>query len=113
MTDHEQFGVVLWTTDVTTLCEFLVDIAGMAVDQHIPGYASLRVNGAHIFLHSDEVYRGHPWHDALVREGVARASAPSSAFGWLTWPARTLWRFDAARSRSRRPPTSTARSSAR
>lgn len=72
MTQDAQFGVVLWTTDVTTLCEFLVDIAGMSVEQHIPGFACLRVNGASVFLHSDDVYRGHPWHDALVREGVAR-----------------------------------------
>jgi hypothetical protein len=72
MTNDADFGVVLWTTDVTTLCDFLVDIAGMAVEQQIPGFASLRVDGASIFLHSDEVYRGHPWHDALVREGVAR-----------------------------------------
>jgi hypothetical protein len=72
MSNDPPFGVVLWTTDVTTLCDFLADIAGMSVEQRIPGFASLRVNGASVFLHSDEVYRGHPWHDALVREGVAR-----------------------------------------
>jgi catechol 2,3-dioxygenase-like lactoylglutathione lyase family enzyme len=70
--DETDFGLVLWTTDIPALCDFLAEVGGMDVEQRIPGYASLRVNGARIDLHSDEVYRGHPWYNALVREGVAR-----------------------------------------
>src|SRR5688572_10309431 len=66
-----EFAVVLWTTDVTTLCDFLAEVADLQVEQLMPGFARLRVGGATIELHSDEVYKGHPWHTALVREGVA------------------------------------------
>ncbi len=72
MNDDADFGVVLWTTDIPALCDFLADVGGMRVDQRMPGYATLHVNGARIVLHSDEAYKGHPWYDALVREGVAR-----------------------------------------
>jgi hypothetical protein len=72
MSDQSDFGIVLWTTDVSALCDFLAEVAGMQVRQRMPGFASLEVNGATVSLHSDEVYRGHPWYDALVREGVAR-----------------------------------------
>ena len=72
MTDDADFGIVLWTTDIPALCDFLADVAGMDVEQRMPGFASLRVNGGTVFLHSDEAYRGHPWYDALVKEGVAR-----------------------------------------
>lgn len=72
MTEETDFSVVLWTTDTSALCDFLADVAGLHVSERMPGFASLRANGATIQLHSDEVYRGHPWHTALVREGVAR-----------------------------------------
>ncbi|MEX0783931.1 MAG: hypothetical protein WD557_14920 [Dehalococcoidia bacterium] len=72
MTDGTDFGIVLWTTDIPALCDFLADVASMDVHERMPGFASLRVNGASILLHSDEVYRGHPWYNALAREGVAR-----------------------------------------
>jgi len=72
MTSNASFGVVLWTTDIPALADFLVDIAGMQLDERIPGFASLRVDGARVYLHADETYRGHPWYDALAKEGVAR-----------------------------------------
>lgn len=72
MNDETDFGLVLWTSDIPALCDFLEEVAGMQVEQLIPGFAALRVNGAHVYLHADEAYRGHPWYNALVREGVAR-----------------------------------------
>ena len=53
MTDDTDFGIVLWTTDIPALCDFLVDVAGMDVEQRMPGFASLRVNGGTVFLHAD------------------------------------------------------------
>jgi len=44
----------------------------MAVVQQHPGFAELDLNGAAILLRDDESYRGHPWYDALRREGLAR-----------------------------------------
>lgn len=72
MAQDGRFGVVLWTTDIPALADFLVDVAGMELEQRIPGYAALEAGGAKVYLHSDEAYRGHPWYDALAREGVAR-----------------------------------------
>jgi catechol 2,3-dioxygenase-like lactoylglutathione lyase family enzyme len=72
MTNDGIFGVVLWTTDIPALADFLVDVAGMELEQRIPGYASLLAGGVRISLHADETFRGHPWYDALTREGVAR-----------------------------------------
>lgn len=68
----EQFGVVLWTTDVPGLTAFLEKVAGVTADERHPGYASLRVNGSRLMIHADEAYRGHPWYSALTREGAAR-----------------------------------------
>lgn len=72
MVDEPDFGVVLWTTDILALSTFLAEVGGLRVDQRMPGYAVLEANGARIALHSDEAYKGHPWYNALVREGVAR-----------------------------------------
>jgi catechol 2,3-dioxygenase-like lactoylglutathione lyase family enzyme len=72
MSRDPEFTVVLWTTDVSALADFMADIAGLAVEQSMPGFARLLAGAAAVELHSDEVYRGHPWHTALVREGVAR-----------------------------------------
>jgi hypothetical protein len=70
--DEAEFGVTLWASDVFGLADFLARVAGAAVEERHPGYASLRAGSARIGLHDDESYRGHPWYDAIRREGVAR-----------------------------------------
>ncbi len=72
MAGNLSFGVTLWATDVFVLADFLAAVAGLVVEQRHPGYALLSGCGATIQVHDDESYRGHPWHDALRREGVAR-----------------------------------------
>ena len=72
MTDGSALGLSLWTTDIAALSRFLESVAGMTVEERHPGYASLRVDGARVFLQDEEGYRGHPWYNALHREGVAR-----------------------------------------
>ncbi len=72
MTNESNLGLVLWTTDILALSHFFEAVAGMTVDARHPGFASLRLNGTTVSLHADEAYRGHPWYDALAREGVAR-----------------------------------------
>jgi len=72
MDDASVFGLVLWTTDIGALAGFLQQVAGMTVVDVHPGYASLRAGATGIALHADESYRGHPWYDALHREGAAR-----------------------------------------
>ena len=72
MVDEPDFGVVLWTTDILALSTFLAEVGGLRLEQRMPGYAVLHANGARIALHSDEAYKGHPWYNALEREGVAR-----------------------------------------
>ncbi|MCC6959591.1 MAG: hypothetical protein IT301_07055 [Dehalococcoidia bacterium] len=72
MTANPSFGVTLWATDVFALADFLVAVAGMAVEQRHPGFAALSREGVAIQVHDDESFRGHPWYDALRREGVAR-----------------------------------------
>ncbi len=72
MATNGALGLVLWTTDVANLARFLESVAGLSVEQLHPGFASLRSDGSTIQLHADEAYRGHPWYDALQREGVAR-----------------------------------------
>ncbi len=72
MDDASAFGLVLWTTDIPALAGFLQQAAGMTVVELHPGYASLRAGATSIALHADESYRGHPWYDALHREGAAR-----------------------------------------
>jgi hypothetical protein len=70
--DEAAFGVILWTTDIRALTQFLSVAAGAQVAEQHPGFAVLRVGRSRIELHADEAYRGHPWYDALVREGAAR-----------------------------------------
>ncbi len=65
-------SLILWATDIPRFSAFLVEVCGMAVVQQHPGFAELDLNGAAILLHDDESYRGHPWYDALRREGLAR-----------------------------------------
>ncbi len=72
MAAEAQFGVTLWSTDVFKLADFLVEVAGLESVQRHPGFASLRVGNVVLNIHDDESYRGHPWFEALDREGVAR-----------------------------------------
>ncbi len=80
MSTNGDLGIVLWTTDIVAMARFLESVAGLHVDELHPGYASLRANGARIVLHADEAYRGHPWYDALMREGVARGIGAEMRF---------------------------------
>ena len=72
MDAESQLGLVLWTTDVFALAAFLEAVAGVTVEERHPGFALLRAGSTPIMLHADESYRGHPWYDALTREGAAR-----------------------------------------
>jgi hypothetical protein len=72
MSEDGELSLILWTTDIAGLAQFLQSVAGLTVEALHPGYASLRVDGSRVVLHADEAYRGHPWYDALRREGVAR-----------------------------------------
>ena len=65
-------SVTLWATDVFALSDFLQAVAGLQPEQRHPGFASLRAGTSVIQIHDDESYRGHPWFNALTREGVAR-----------------------------------------
>ena len=67
-----QFSVALWATDVFALADFLHRVVGAAIEQRHPGFALLRAGETPIHVHDDESYRGHPWFNALAREGVAR-----------------------------------------
>ncbi len=64
--------VILWTTDIDSLSRFLAETAGFEVLERHPGFATLVLEGARLSLHADEAYKGHPWFDALGREGAAR-----------------------------------------
>ncbi len=66
------FALTLWATDVFALADFLEAAAGLAVKERHPGFAVLGGDGFEIQVHADESYRGHPWYEALAREGVAR-----------------------------------------
>ena len=66
------FALTLWATDVFALADFLEAAAEFQVVERHPGYALVRRDGIQIQVHADESYRGHPWYEALVREGVAR-----------------------------------------
>lgn len=72
MTDPLALRVVLWTTDVPRLAEFLARTAGFDVQEMHPGFALLALAEQALELHGDEAYRGHPWYDALKKEGAAR-----------------------------------------
>jgi hypothetical protein len=64
--------LVLWTTDIGGLGNFLRRAAGLKEVARHPGFAEFDAFGCRVILHSDEALRGHPWHDALRREGLAR-----------------------------------------
>ena len=66
------FGIILWSTDVFALATFLEEVAGLEAIERHPGFASLRVGDSTVMIHADEAYRGHPWYQALAKEGVAR-----------------------------------------
>jgi hypothetical protein len=72
MGEDATLGLVLWATDIPALSAFIEAVGGFAVEERHPGYASLLKQGARIVLHDDESYRGHPWFNALRKEGVAR-----------------------------------------
>jgi catechol 2,3-dioxygenase-like lactoylglutathione lyase family enzyme len=72
MTEPFALRLVLWTTDVQRLAEFLARTAGFEVEEMHPGFALLSLQGQALELHGDEAYRGHPWYDALKKEGAAR-----------------------------------------
>ena len=72
MNHPSELGLVLWTTDIDGLARFLSEAGGAIVAERHPGFAELHVNGSTIVLQADDALRGHPWHDALRREGVAR-----------------------------------------
>lgn len=72
MAGDARFGVTLWATDVFALADFLARVAGLTVEQRHPGFALLSLGATTIQIHDDESYRGHPWYDALRKEGVAR-----------------------------------------
>ncbi len=72
MTDREAFGLTLWATDVGALADFLVRVTGATIAERHPGFAQLRLPGCDIEIHADESFRGHPWFEALAREGMAR-----------------------------------------
>ncbi len=65
-------GLVLWSTDIPALSQFLEKAGGAVIEERHPGYAALLIGDSRVILHADEAFRGHPWFDALRREGVAR-----------------------------------------
>lgn len=72
MPDDGVLGLTLWSTDVLSLTTFLERTAGLAIEEQHPGFATVRAGDSLIAIHADEAYRGHPWYDALRREGAAR-----------------------------------------
>jgi hypothetical protein len=70
--DEAPFSLTLWATDVFALADFLGSVAGAEVLQRHPGFAQLRAGDVILSVHADEAYRGHPWYEALAKEGVAR-----------------------------------------
>jgi hypothetical protein len=72
VTEDDILGLTLWSTDVLALATFLERTAALQIEERHPGFATLRAGAALIAIHADESYRGHPWYDALRREGAAR-----------------------------------------
>lgn len=66
------FGLVLWSTDVFALSGFLERVTGATSVAKHPGFAELTFGSTRITIHADEAFRGHPWFNAVTREGVAR-----------------------------------------
>lgn len=81
MTDGPRFGLTLWATDVFALADFLSAVTGASIVERHPGFASLQAGEVSLQIHDDESYRGHPWFDALAREGVARGIGAELHFG--------------------------------
>lgn len=67
-----RFSLVLWSSDVPALARFLREVTEAQVEEAYPGFAALRIAGVRVEIHDDEAYQGHPWYDALRREGLAR-----------------------------------------
>ncbi len=65
-------SLVLWATDLDGFTAFLTEVAGATPRTRHPGFAALDLGGSEIQLHADESYAGHPWREALAREGAAR-----------------------------------------
>jgi hypothetical protein len=73
MTEGPELGLVLWTTDIPAVTTLLEQAGGLRLLQRHPGFAELEAGGGRIVLHSDDdAYKGHPWFDALRKEGAAR-----------------------------------------
>lgn len=72
MSAPSPLSLVLWTTDIESLAAFLERVAGLHLRERHPGFAALTIGDAEVLIHDDEAYRGHPWYDALNREGAAR-----------------------------------------
>ncbi|MGK2966187.1 MAG: VOC family protein [Tepidiformaceae bacterium] len=70
--DGARLSLTLWTTDIDALATFFERVAGMTLEAQHPGFAELSCDGSTILLHADETYRGHPWYEALQRDGAAR-----------------------------------------
>jgi hypothetical protein len=68
----ERLTLVLWASDVPALARFLETVAGGVAEARHPGFAALQLGNSRVEVHADESYRGHPWYDALGREGIAR-----------------------------------------
>lgn len=64
--------LVLWSTDIDGLVRFLSEVGRLTVVARHPGFAELDAGGATVVVHDDEALRGHPWFDALRKEGVVR-----------------------------------------
>jgi len=72
MREGPDLGIVLWATDVPALAQFLSEVAGLPITEQHPGLAALAAGPVQLQIHADEAYRGHPWYDALQKEGAAR-----------------------------------------
>ncbi len=80
MNEQATFGITLWATDVFALADFLEGVTGSPMTDRHPGFAALDVGGITLQIHDDESYRGHPWFDALGREGSARGMGAELRF---------------------------------
>ncbi|WP_322795336.1 hypothetical protein [Tepidiforma sp.] len=80
MARNSPLSLTLWATDVGALADFLSAVTGAEVVARHPGYAELNHQGCDIEIHADETFRGHPWYEALAREGVARGIGAELTF---------------------------------
>ena len=73
MSDSAELGLVIWTTDIPAFVTMLEQAGQLRCVARHPGYAELETGSGRIVLHSDDdAYRGHPWYDAVRKEGAAR-----------------------------------------